>query len=90
MTGKESIAFNDRTGATGDFLKKALDFHFKLQRRKRHRPGQRPRRLGRRDGSTVGRPTVPTLTDSRRLDDGFGETENQVRALAVNATAFRD
>jgi len=40
MIGKESIAWNDQSGATGDFLEKLLDFHFKLQ-------GRRPKR-GRR------------------------------------------
>ena len=34
MIGKESIAFNDRTGTAGDFLEKLLDFYFKLQARK--------------------------------------------------------
>jgi hypothetical protein len=41
MIGKESIAFNDRTGAAGDFLEKLLDFVFKLQARSRKK---RPRR----------------------------------------------
>jgi hypothetical protein len=40
MIGKESIAWNDRSGTAGDFLEKLLDFHFKLQ-------GRRPTR-GRR------------------------------------------
>ena len=34
MIGKESIAFNDRTGTTGDFLEKLLDFYFKLHARR--------------------------------------------------------
>ena len=34
MIGKESIAFNDRTGTAGDFLEKLLDFYFKLHARK--------------------------------------------------------
>jgi hypothetical protein len=34
MIGKESIAFNDRTGAAADFLEKLLDFYFKLHARK--------------------------------------------------------
>jgi hypothetical protein len=34
MIGKETIAFNDRSGAAGDFLEKLLDFYFKLQARK--------------------------------------------------------
>ena len=33
MIGKESIAFNDRTGSAGDFLEKLLDFYFKLHAR---------------------------------------------------------
>jgi hypothetical protein len=37
MIGKETIAFNDRTGAAGDFLEKLLDFYFKLQTRTRSR-----------------------------------------------------
>jgi hypothetical protein len=39
MIGKESIAFNDRTGTAGDYLEKLLDFYFKLHARK-----TRPRR----------------------------------------------
>jgi hypothetical protein len=35
MIGKESIAFNDRSGPAGDYLEKLLDFYFKLQGRKR-------------------------------------------------------
>ena len=41
MIGKESIAFNDRTGAAGDFLEKLLDFYFKLHLRKPKRGGRR-------------------------------------------------
>jgi hypothetical protein len=41
MIGKESIAFNDRSGTAGDFLEKLLDFHFKLTARKPKR-GRRP------------------------------------------------
>ena len=37
MIGKETIAFNDRSGAAGDFLEKLLDFYFKLQARTRRR-----------------------------------------------------
>ena len=37
MIGKESIAFNDRTGTAGDVLEKLLDRHFKLH-------AQRPKR----------------------------------------------
>ena len=33
MIGKETIAFNDRSGLAGDFLEKLLDFYFKLQSR---------------------------------------------------------
>jgi hypothetical protein len=33
MIGKETIAFNDRSGLAGDFLEKLLDFYFKLQNR---------------------------------------------------------
>lgn len=42
MIGKESIAYNDRSGGAGDFLEKLLDFAFKLQARsrKRRRVGQ--------------------------------------------------
>ena len=43
MIGKESIAFNDRTGAAGDFLEKLLEFMFKLQARSRKR-GRRERK----------------------------------------------
>lgn len=45
MIGKETIAFNDRSGMTGDFLEKLLDFSFKLQARARGRGrkgGRRP------------------------------------------------
>jgi len=35
MIGKETIAFNDRSGSAGDFLEKLLDFSFKLQNRTR-------------------------------------------------------
>ena len=41
LIGKESIAFNDRTGAAGDFLEKLLDFYFKLQARGRKRGKRR-------------------------------------------------
>jgi hypothetical protein len=41
MIGKESIAFNDRTGAAGDFLEKLLDFFFKLQARSRRKRTRR-------------------------------------------------
>ena len=37
MIGKESIAFNDRTGTSGDFLEKLLDFYFRLHARGRKR-----------------------------------------------------
>jgi hypothetical protein len=37
MIGKESIAWNDRSGTAGDFLEKLLDFHFKLHARKSRR-----------------------------------------------------
>jgi hypothetical protein len=43
MIGKESIAWNDRSGTAGDFLEKLLDFHFKLHGRKAKRG--RPRRV---------------------------------------------
>ena len=45
MIGKETIAFNDRSGMVGDFLEKMLDFYFKLQARTRSRArkGQRTR-----------------------------------------------
>ena len=41
MIGKESIAFNDRTGTVGDFLEKLLDFYFKLHARKPQRGRRR-------------------------------------------------
>jgi Histidine kinase-, DNA gyrase B-, and HSP90-like ATPase len=41
MIGKESIAYNDRTGTAGEFLEKLLDFYFKLQSRKAKRAGWR-------------------------------------------------
>jgi hypothetical protein len=47
MIGKESIAFNDRTGTAADFLEKLLDFYFKLNARKPK--GGRRRQLGRSD-----------------------------------------
>jgi hypothetical protein len=43
MIGKESIAFNDRTGSAGDFLEKLLDFHFKLQARRKTKRGRHSR-----------------------------------------------
>jgi hypothetical protein len=46
MIGKESIAFNDRTGMAGDFLEKLLDFYFKLHAGK-HTPAVRAVRVGR-------------------------------------------
>jgi hypothetical protein len=42
MIGKESIAFNDRSGTAGDFLEKLLDFYFKLNARKGPRARRRP------------------------------------------------
>jgi hypothetical protein len=47
MIGKESIAFNDRSGTAGDFLEKLLDFYFTLHRR-------RPARGRKRDGKPAG------------------------------------
>jgi len=47
MIGKETIAFNDRAGAAGDYLEKLLDFYFKLQARtaaRRKTPADRTRR----------------------------------------------
>jgi hypothetical protein len=41
MIGKESIAWNDRSGSAGDFLEKLLDFHFKLQGRRAAKRGRR-------------------------------------------------
>ena len=41
MIGKESIAFNDRTGTAGDFLEKLLDFYFKLHGRRSKRGRRR-------------------------------------------------
>jgi hypothetical protein len=46
MIGKETIAFNDRTGAAADFLEKLLDFYFKLQTRKSKRGKGRADRGG--------------------------------------------
>ncbi|HYT76866.1 MAG TPA: hypothetical protein VEL79_19075, partial [Vicinamibacterales bacterium] len=45
LIGKETIAFNDRSGAVGDYLEKLLDFYFKLQghARGRGRPRSRAR-----------------------------------------------
>ena len=40
LIGKETIAFNDRSGQAGDFLEKLLDFSFKLQARTRKRGKQ--------------------------------------------------
>jgi Histidine kinase-, DNA gyrase B-, and HSP90-like ATPase len=40
MIGKESIAWNDRTGSAGDFLEKLLDFYFRLHA-KQPRRGRR-------------------------------------------------
>ncbi len=53
MIGKESIAFNDRSGAAGDFLEKLLDFVFKLQARSRPR--------GRRRAVPAGEPEPASL-----------------------------
>jgi hypothetical protein len=41
LIGKESIAFNDRTGTAGDFLEKMLDFSFKLQARRTRKARRR-------------------------------------------------
>ena len=41
MIGKDSIAFNDRTGTVGDFLEKMLDFYFKLHAQKPKRGKRR-------------------------------------------------
>ena len=42
LIGKETIAFNDRSGTAGDFLEKLLDFHFRLQADRPWR-GRRPK-----------------------------------------------
>jgi hypothetical protein len=42
LIGKESIAFNDRTGTAGDFLEKLLDFSFKLQARQTRKARRAP------------------------------------------------
>jgi hypothetical protein len=55
MIGKESIAFNDRSGAAGDFLEKLLDFYFKLQARSR----KTKKRL--RPAEDMGAPEQPGL-----------------------------
>jgi len=57
MIGKESIAFNDRTGMAGDFLEKLLDFYFKLH-------AQKPRR-GRRRTSALTAEQEPLGLSSR-------------------------
>jgi hypothetical protein len=41
MIGKESIAWNDRSGTAGDLLEKLLDFYFKLHGRKSTRGRKR-------------------------------------------------
>jgi hypothetical protein len=46
MIGKESIAYNDRSGAAGDFLEKLLDFVFRLQARSQKRRQRRGRAAG--------------------------------------------
>jgi hypothetical protein len=46
LIGKETIAFNDRTGAAADFLEKLLDFYFKLHARKSKRGKGRSDRGG--------------------------------------------
>ncbi len=56
MIGKESIAFNDRTGTAGDFLEKLLDFHFKLR-------AQKPKRGTRRTAPTRAEQEPLALTD---------------------------
>ena len=53
MIGKETIAFNDRSGLTSDFLEKLLDFYFKLQARSRAR--------GRRASTQPSGPDQPSL-----------------------------
>jgi hypothetical protein len=61
MIGKESIAFNDRTGTSGDFLEKLLDFYFKLHARARKR--------SRRDAAAVEAEQEPLeLTEPVRAD----------------------
>lgn len=45
LIGKETIAFNDRSGLAGDFLEKLLDFYFTLHARRPWR-GRRPRESG--------------------------------------------
>jgi hypothetical protein len=42
LIGKETIAFNDRSGLVGDFLEKLLDFYFTLHKRRPWR-GRRPK-----------------------------------------------
>jgi hypothetical protein len=65
MIGKESIAFNDRTGTAADFLEKLLDFYFRLHARKPGRaqrkrvsgaPEQEPLDLGRNAESQAAPP----------------------------------
>ena len=58
MIGKESIAFNDRTGAAGDFLEKLLDFYFKLHAR-------RPKRGRRRAAPSAVQETLEFNADAR-------------------------
>ena len=59
LIGKESIGFNDRTGTAGDYLEKLLDFHFRLQTRKR--PG-----LGRRPGPAADQPPLELAPGERQ------------------------
>ena len=46
LIGKESIAFNDRSGSASDFLEKLLDFYFKLNARKPKRGARQPKPIG--------------------------------------------
>jgi Histidine kinase-, DNA gyrase B-, and HSP90-like ATPase len=48
LIGKETIAFNDRSGTAGDYLEKLLDFYFKLTKHT-HRGRGKPRRVAREE-----------------------------------------
>ena len=66
LIGKESIAFNDGTGAAGDFLEKLLDFYFKLN-------AHTPKR---------GRRRVPARPEQDTLDLGLEQRQPDHSARA--------
>ena len=67
MIGKESIAFNDRTGTAGDFLEKLLDFYFKLHARDAKKSKRGKRR------------TAPAGADQEPLELTAPRQENTLR-----------